>query len=936
LAQAQIKVEPLVDETLTANNPGGTSLRDTLLATKLYVPPVRPNLVTRRPLTERLDQGIKGKLTLVSAPAGFGKTTLLSEWCLRSDLPVVWVSLDQGDNEVGRFLTYLVVAVEKLRAGVGESTLDLLHTPKPPPAELVLTSLINEIAATPDDFALVLDDYHAIKARPVHDAVAFLLDHLPPQMHLVIASRTNPPLPLARLLAGGHLTKLSASDLRFTPEEATAFLNEAMGLDLSVKDAATLGERTEGWVAGLQLAALSMRGREDIPGFVAAFAGSNRYVFDYLAEEVLRKQPDNVQGFLLETSVLDRLSGPLCDAVTVRSGGQAILEKLERANLLLVPLDDERRWFRYHHLFSQFLLKELRQTTPELVPDLHRRACDWFEREGLVAEAVSHALAAGDSERAANLVERIARTTLRRGELSTLRRWLEELSEDLVCARPRLCLFYAWYFLAIGRLDSVETYLSKAESVPDAGGGGPRTTAWEGARENTGSEDTGEILGEVTTIRAAVAGLRGESSRAMDLSRRANELLTEGNQFLRCIIAASEGFAHRNRGDVAAASQAFAEVAALSRSVGATYVALLAFKHLTELQMVQGHLQAAADVCRQALELAAERGKRLPASSAAHVGMGKLLREWNELDAATEHLKEGIELGERGGNVEIVLDGHVTLARTRRSLGDWVGAADALETAKRLAQKHDVGDWVARVKAWQARLGAAQNDRWTVALWLEECGLSVEDELSYPREFEHITLARMLIARGEYDEASGLLERLLKETEAAGRGGRVVEILMLKALVLQTRNDKPNAIAVLRRALTLAEPEGYVRTFADEGEPMVSLLKGLVKRRTARPPDAERDVSLEYVSKLLEALEVRAPGAGARTREAASPLADPISERELEVLRLLDSDLSHREIAAKLFVSLDTVKSHTKHLYRKLGVRARHQAVARAKEFGLI
>ena len=923
-------MEPLVDGTLTANDPGGTSLGDTILATKLYAPPIRPNLVRRQPLTERLDQGTKGKLTLVSAPAGFGKTTLLSEWCLRSELPVVWVSLDQGDNDLGRFLTYLVVAVEKLRAGVGESTLSLLHSPNPPPIESVLTVLINEIAASPGDFALVMDDYHVIKAEPIHDAVAFLLKHMPSQMHLIVASRTDPPLPLARLLAGGHLTKLTASDLRFTPEEAAAFLNEMMGLDLSVKDAATLGERTEGWVAGLQLAALSMRGRRDIPGFVAAFAGSNRYVFDYLAEEVLRKQPDNVQAFLLETSVLARLSGSLCDAVTGRSGGRAMLEKLERANLLLVPLDNERNWFRYHHLFSQFLLKELRQTAPELLPDLHRRACDWFEREGLVAEAVSHALAAGDSERAANLVERIARTTLRRGELSTLRRWLEELSEDLVCARPRLCLFYAWYFLASGRLDDVETYLSMAESGPDAGGRGP-TAREGGARENG---DADEILGEVTTIRAAVAGLRGESSRAMDLSRRANELLTEGNQFLLCIIAGSEGFAYRNRGDVAAASQAFAEAAALSRSVGATYVALLAFKHLTELRMVQGHLQAAADVCRQALELAAERGKRLPASSAAHVGMGKLLREWNELGGATEHLKEGIELGERGGNIEIVLDGHVGLARTRRALGDWVGAAGTLETVKRLAQKHHIDAWVTRANAWQARLGAAQNDRWAMSRWLEECGLSVEDELSYPREFEHITLARVLIGRGEQDEAWTLLERLLREAEAGARGGRVVEILILQALVLQARNDRPNAIAALRRALTLAEPEGYVRVFADEGEPMVSLLKGLVKRRTARPPDAERDVSLEYVSKLLEALGGRAPGAG--TRAAASPLADPISERELEVLRLLDSDLSHREIAAKLFVSLDTVKSHTKHLYRKLGVRARHQAVARAKELGLI
>jgi LuxR family maltose regulon positive regulatory protein len=910
----------------TGSASGDTLLKDQLLTTKLYAPLVKPNLVPRRRLTERLNEGVKGRLTLISAPAGFGKTTLLSEWSLQNDLPTAWVSLDEGDNNLGRFLSYVVAALSNLRRGVAEGVLDPLHSPQPPPVESVLTALVNDIAAMPEDFALILDDYHAIEAPSVHDAVAFLLEHLPVQMHLVIASRTDPPLPLARLFARGHLTKLSAADLRFTFEEAVAFLNEAIGVDLSPEDVAALEERTEGWVAGLQLAALSMQGREDLPGFIAAFTGSNRYVLDYLAEEILRKQPESVQSFLLETSVLDRLSGPLSDAVTGRSDGQEMLEKLERDNLFVVPLDDERRWFRYHHLFSQFLRRELRQTRPELVPDLHRRACDWFEREGLAAEAVSHALAAGDSERAANLVERIARTTLRRGELSTLRRWLEELSEDLVCTRPRLCLFYAWYFLAAGQLDAAEAYLSKAERGAETGGR-QLMVREGGARWRTGVEGAGEVLGEVTTIRAAVAGIRGESSRAMELSRRATELLTEDNQFLRCIIAASQGFAHRNRGDVAKASQAFAEAAALSRSVGATYVALLAYNHLVELRMVEGRLRAAADVCRQAFELVAERGKRLPASSAAHVGMGKLLREWNELGAATEHLQEGIELGERGGNVEIVLDGHVALARTRYALHDRVGAADTLEAARRLAERHGIDAWLTRVRAWQARLAAAQGERWTATRWLEECGLSAEDDLGYPREFDHLTLARVLIALDEHDRASGLLERLLREAEAGGRGGRVVQILTLQALVLQAQNREPDAVATLRRALALAEPEGYVRTFADEGVPMVALLEQYLRARKAEPPSAGGDASPEYVSRLLMALGHTSP-AGMRV--------EPISEREIEVLRLLASGTPNREIAAKLFVSVDTVKSHLKHVYNKLGVHSRTQAVARARELDLI
>ncbi|HSK98756.1 MAG TPA: LuxR C-terminal-related transcriptional regulator [Rubrobacteraceae bacterium] len=888
----------------TASHPGGATLGDPLLTTKLYVPPVQPNLVSRSRLAERVNEGMGGRLTLISAPAGFGKTTLLGEWALQSPLPMAWVWLDEGDNDLGRFLTYVVSALGGLHDDFGVAgVLDPLQSPQPPRVEAILTALVNEIVAIPGDFALVLDDYHTIESRTVHDAVSFLLESLPPQAHLLIASRTDPPLPLARLLARGHLTKLSSQDLRFTPEEASTFLNEAMGVNLSHGDIATLEQRTEGWITGLQLAALSMRGREDLQGFIAAFAGSNRYVLDYLAEEVLRKLDEQVQRFLLESSILGRLCGPLSDAVTGRDDGQAMLEKLERENLFVVPLDDERRWFRYHHLFSQFLQKELRRAEPESLPDLHRRACDWFEREGLAAEAVSHALAAGYPERAADLVERVARTTLRRGELSTLRRWLEELSEDLVWSRPRLCLFYAWYYLATGRLQAIEPYLRGAER---------------------GAQGSREMLGEVTTIRAAVAGLRGEPALAMDLARSAAEQLTEDNQFLGCIIAASRGFAYRSRGEVDAASEAFAEAAALSRSVGATYVALLADKYLAELRMVQGRLRAAAEVCRRALELVAERGKRLPASSAAHVGMGKLLREWNELDAASAHLREGIELGERGGNVEIVLDGHLTLSRVREALGDHRGAVEELETARRLAERQDSGMWVSGVRAWQATMWARQGDRWAAARWLAESGLSADDDLEYPREFEHLTLARVLVTLGEHADAARLLGRLMGAAEAGGREGRVVEILVLEALLFSARGDEPGAMAALGRALARAEPEGYIRTFVDEGASMAAMLRRLL--RGQRDPGLE--VSPGYVSELLVVL--------VPSTKSSWSFVELMSERELEVLRLAASGASNREIAANLFLSLDTVKSHLKHVYHKLGVHSRAQATARARELDLI
>lgn len=823
---------------LAKNGSSNAPLDDPLLATKLCVPLVRSGLVERRRLTGRLDEGTKGRLTLVSAQAGFGKTTLLGEWSLRAWLPVAWVSLDEGDNDPARFLAYFVAALGNLQAGFGEDVLEPLRSPHPPPVESVLTALVNEMATFSGDFALVLDDYHLIEARSVHYILAFLLDHLPPRAHLVIASRTDPPLSLPRLLARGHLSQLSAADLRFTSREAAGFLNEAMSLDLSERDVAALEERTEGWIAGLQLAALGVQGREDIPGFIAAFAGSHRYVLDYLAEEVLRKQPHGVQDFLLKTSVLNRLSGPLCDAVTGRDDGQAMLEEMEKANLFLVPLDDERCWFRYHHLFSEFLRRSLRQRWPELAPELHRAACDWFEREGLAAEAVSHAFAAGEEERAASLVERIARTTLRRGELSKLRRWLEALSEDQIQARPRLCLFYAWYFLATGQLDAIERYLNSAERGQDDPGKG---------------EISRDILAEATTIRAAVASLRGESSRAVDLARRATGLLTEDTQFLRSILAGSLGFTYRDRGDVAAAGWAFAEAAELAQTAGATYVALLAFKNLAELRMIQGRLRAAEEVCRRALDLAGEREGRLPASCTAHVGMGELLREWNDIDSAARHLREGIELGERGGNVEAVLDGHIALSRTQQALGD-ESAAGTLDKAKRLARRHGIDAWIRRIELWQARLWVACHDHRAAARWLKECGLSIEDELVYPREFEHITLARVLMARNDLNKASRLLEGLLASAEAGGRGGRVIEILVLMALALQARNDTPKALSTLQRALTLAEPEGYVRTFADEGVPMTALLEQLPETQNTRPPDTEHDISPAYVNKLLAAL----------------------------------------------------------------------------------
>lgn len=915
-----------MDHTLSERYPlPGEPLNDRLLVTKLYAPSARPRRVSRGRLTERLDEGMRGKLTVVSAPAGSGKTTLLAEWSAQNEKPTTWISIDRNDNDPAVFLSYLIAALRVLVPEAGKDAIGLLRSPRPTPVEAILTILVNEVDAFPDDFALVLDDYHVIESEEVHHAVGFLLDYMPPRMHLFIASRVDPPLRIVRLLAGGQLTRLSATDLRFTPEEASDFLGGTMGLNLSSAETSSLNTSTEGWAAGLQLAAISIRETERIPEFVQGFAGTSRHLLNYLAEEVVGNQTEEVRGFLLRTSVLTRMCAPLCDAVTGRDDGQEMLERLERDNLFLVPLDDEGRWYRYHHLFSDFLLRSLRNTSPDELPGLHRRACDWFERDRLAAEAVGHALAAGDTNWAADLVEKIARTTLRRGELSKLRRWLEALPEDLVHSRPRLCLFYAWYFLADGHLEAIEPYLKRAERPLDPGSG-------VGA-----DEEVREICSEAITIRAAVAGLRGESSQAVELARKASDLLTEGNQFLQCIIAASLGYARRTDGDVAAAVEAFAKAAEVSRSVGATYVTLLAYKHLAELYTVQGRLRAASDVCDRALDLAAEGGGGLPAASVAHIGMGELLREWDKLDIAAQHLEKGISLGEQGGNVEVVLDGLLALARTRQALGDAAGAADALRKAGRLAENHGRAEWTSRVDAWRARLSVARGDLGAATRWSAESLLSTEDNLTYPREFEHVTLARVLIAQDRHDEALGLLERLLAAAEAGEREGRVIEILLLKALALYARDDTPEALTALGRAAALAEPEGFVRVFADEGAPMAAMLKQLLRETRRRSSDGTQRVSPGYVAKLLAVLGQGTPPAqGAGSYGTAGPLVESLSEREREVLALLASGVSNYEIATRLFLSLDTVKSHLKHLYGKLDVHSRTQAVARAKEFDLL
>ena len=905
-----------------------------LLETKFYIPRSWRDLVPRPRLSERLDRGSASRLMLVSAPAGFGKTTLLTEWLAAGpDAPAdqrraAWLSLDRADNDLASFWTYVIAALRTAAPGVGENALALLQASRPQPIETVLTTLLNDLSTAADDIVLVLDDYHVIDASEVQDAMAFLLDHLPPRLHMVIASRADPALPLARLRARGELAEIRAAELRFTPDEAAAYLNEMMGLQLTAQDVAALEGRTEGWIAALQLAALSMQGRDDVAGFIAGFAGDDRYVVDYLAEEVLQRQPDRVQAFLLQTSILSRLSGPLCDAVTRQGGGKAMLEALDRGNLFLVPLDDRRQWYRYHHLFADVLQARLLDERPGQVPDLHRRASAWYQQNGQPSVAIGHALAAEDFDRAADLVELAISAMSQTRQEATARGWLEMIPDEVIRVRPVLSVAFAWVLLSVGEFEGVEGRLRDAERWLDATTGTGAGSAGSSAEMVVANEEEYRRLpGTIELYRAAQALAGDEPLGAIGHARRALDLAPEEDHRSRASASGLMGLAFWGSGDLEAGHLAYAECAAGLRRAGHIADIFGCAIAMADIRLVQGRLGEAMRTYEQALQRAPEQGGPvLRGTPDMYVGMSEVHRERDDLQAATQHLLQSQELGEHTGLPQNRYRWRVAMARIRQAEGDLDGALDLLNEAERLY----VGDFFPNVRpvpALRARVWIAQGRPGEALGWAREQGLSADDDLSYLREFEHITLARMFLARSRGEraghsvhEAARLLERLLLAAEAGGRTGRVIEILVLQALAHQTLSAVPAALACLERAVTLAEPEGYVRVFTDEGPPMASLLRALAKQGTSR----------NYVRRLLAA--VSETGQDSPVRQA---LIEPLSERELDVLRLLGTELDGPAIARELMVSLSTVRTHTKHIYAKLAVTSRRAAVRRAAELDL-
>ncbi|MEM7345754.1 MAG: LuxR C-terminal-related transcriptional regulator [Chloroflexota bacterium] len=919
-----------------------------ILATKLYIPPPRSKIVLRPRLIAQLNAGRQRHLTLISAPAGFGKTTLLSRWIYdlqTKDVdkekiinPVAWLSLDKGDNDPTRFLTYSVAALQTIAPHLGIDVLALLQSPQPSSTETILTLLLNEIATNLDNFTLILDDYHLIENRAIDEALAFMLEHLPPSMHLVIATREDPSLPLARLRVRDQITELRANDLRFTATEAAEFLNQVMDLTLSTKDIQALETRTEGWIAGLQLAGLALQGltlsgqREaDRVRFIKSFTGSHRFILDYLVEEILQQQPDIIQTFLLNSSILDRLCGPLCEAVCFdetggsSASGQEMLEQMERANLLVVPLDNERVWYRYHHLFSDVLQARLMKKNPDQIPVLHQRASIWYEQNHLPFDAIRHALAAKNFERAATLIELEAPAMRRSYQDETLISWIKALPEAIIQNRPVLSMAYAWGLLGFGEIEAGITQVNRAEAWLDQSGEATEMIVVDNAEFHS-------LRASIAAARAFHAGALSDVPSTIRHAQQALALLPNDDYFQRAIPAALLGIAYWANGELEIAHQTLADGLESLKKEGHVLLAIAGTSMLARIRGGQGRLKEAIRRHEEALRQVADIGYVFPGLAELHAGLGELLCEQGRRDRATQQLLKWEALGPQAivpGNESRL---YASVARIQEAQGNLKEALEYLDQGERLYKRDPIPD-VRPIAALRARIWLKQGNLVEAIAWVQESGLSITDELNYLQEFEHITLAKVLIAQAKktqdnhlITEVMTLLDRLLREAKVPDRVGSILEILIVQAVAQAARKNTQQALILLEQALALAEPEQYIQIFIDEGSPMEYLLSKMVTQGEMTA----------YIDRLLVAFDLE------KTDEvnpqAASPhlLIDPLTQRELEVLQLIAQGLSNREISERLFLALDTVKGHNRRIYGKLQVQRRTEAVARARELGLL
>jgi LuxR family maltose regulon positive regulatory protein len=879
---------------------------EAIIATKFTIPIPRVHFIPRKHLLERLDKdlwqtdGFTRKLTLVSAPAGYGKTTLIANWgpkflsLVKSQNPLqdssfCWLALDEGDNDQVRFLLYFIEALRRADEHVGTAALAMLQSPQAPPMEILLGSLVNDVATLSVPLVLTMDDYHLIHNPAIHKMLNFMVEHQPSQMHLVLLTREDPPLPLPRLRVRGQITEIRQDDLRFTKKETAEYIHNIVGMELSEEDLSSLDRRTEGWVAGLQLAALSMQGRDDVSNFIKAFTGSNRYILDYLIEEVFKQQTPTIQQFLLQTCVLDRLSAPLCDTVTQSTESRKLLESLEHANLFIVTLDEERKWYRFHRLFVELLRHRLRLAEELSASLLHQRASHWYRDQGFQAEAVHHALAAEDWELAAALIEAANDAMLKRGEVMTLLGWFQKFPEDLILATLELCMSYAWVLLLIGQLDEAERFLDHAESL---------------------TKDDPSALGDVFSAQAYLARTRGEPQKTIEKSNQALALLPKDNLAARSIVAVNLGLTYWHGGMLNKAETALREAYQTGHKSGNMYVAVTAKVFLGRTHASRGSLNKAIDQYREVIDGDAP----VPMLALAHLDMGTLYHEWNELAKAREQQQRGFDLTVQSGNVEFQIAAEMLLARLRLSEGAFQAAFQSAIHAYQKSQ--DFSPFTqARCASCLAQVALAKGDLEEANHWVEHMPADGDAHSFYM--FLNLIKPRLLLAQGKKEAAAAELQACYEKASLEGWGYAVIAVRVLQCLAA---DNADSAFNFLLNALTLAQPEGFIRIFADEGEALIPWLQEV----------ALRGEMVEYVGEILTVM-------GEITKASpTSALVEPLSEREIEVLRLLVAGLSNREIAGKLVISLGTAKAHIHNIYGKLGARNRAEAIARTRELDLL
>ncbi len=920
------------------------ALSVSLLSTKLYIPHARPNAVARPRLTEKLLAGVKhpGSFVLLSGPAGFGKTTLLSEWVAQLGQPAAWVSLDEGDNDPIRFWTYLIAACQSVQSGVGEAALALFHSPQPLPDDTIPTILINDLARLEGDLVLILDDYHVIQNQSIHAALSFLVDHLPDQLHLVLSTRVDPPWPLARFRVRNQLIELRAADLRFTTEEATAFLNQMMGLNLSTDDVAALEARTEGWIAGLQLAALSMKGRSDVASFVKAFAGSHVYVAEYLVEEVLQHQPTEVQTFLLQTSLLERLNAALCEAVTGRQDSQAVLMALHRSNLFVIPLDDESRWFRYHRLFADLLQARLHQAiSGDALATLHTRASRWYEEAGMVNEAIQHALAAAESATAVRLIESHAVEMLMQGYAKTVESWLTAIPPELRFQSPKVNLAFAWMHLLRGAFASAAPFVERLQ------------TLFANSRMD---EMSPSLQAEWLALQAYLLGAQGKLAESLELAHQARSIAPETDGYVQSLAYNALGSTYLLKNDYLHAVEVYQKAILHGRAAANSLVEMMGISILAQIATQHGQLQFAYEIASQGIDRVERSGSPPSIVMAVHGALGQIQYQWAQIAQARSHFLRAIQLCSLSGYTDGEIYGRAILSRLLQTEGDLAAATREIQQTIDLMQS-GASDWgKPEAISQQVRLYLAQNRLTAAEAALKGQGFSFQDKFTFP-DLEsgqssphqvgllYNSALRFLLykAQAKRELASlsagiDLADRLIAGALQRQYIPVALETLLLRAQMHAALGNEQASLANVARAVELAEPEGFIAVFVEEGLPIAEAMAILLKRNLLG------SVQPDYIQTILAAFSKLQPSNATREEQPVpnlpvamgERLVEPLTPRELEVLQLMAAGDSNQTIADKLVITVRAVKKHTGNIYGKLNVSSRTQAIARARQLGLL